>query len=57
MYRGKLRQYQREAVNFITNKKSTLIGYDLGLGKTHISMAYCEGIKHQNENVLVLCPA
>ncbi len=56
-YIGKLRQYQKIAVDFITNKKSTLIGYDLGLGKTHISMAYCEQIKPQNESVLVLCPS
>ena len=43
-YQGTLRNYQKEAVDFITTKKSTLIGYDLGLGKTHISTAYCEAI-------------
>ena len=56
-YTGKLSKYQTEAVDFIKAKKSTLIGYDLGLGKTHISMAYCEDLKPKNNDVLVLCPA
>ncbi|MEK6884269.1 MAG: DEAD/DEAH box helicase [Nanoarchaeota archaeon] len=56
-YTGTLRHYQQEAVIFTTNRKSTLLGHDLGLGKSHISMAYCEQIKHQNPNVLILCPS
>ena len=56
-YKGTLRTYQQEAVDFIKAKKSTLIGHDLGLGKSHISMAYCEEIKNINDSVLILCPS
>ncbi len=58
MYLGKLREYQKQGLKYLISKKSVLVGWDLGLGKTHLSMAYCEGIKHQNhQQVLILCPS
>ena len=58
MFKGELRNYQSEVLQFITSKKSILVGMDLGTGKTILSLAYCESIKHMNHNkVLILAPS
>jgi SNF2 family DNA or RNA helicase len=45
MFTGQLLPYQREAVETMIAKKKILVAYDLGLGKTVISLAAIESLR------------
>ncbi len=59
MFIGKLHPYQEEAVNRFINRKSLLIAYGCGTGKTVMAIAAAERLLELGEvnQVLILCPA
>ena len=57
MFKGTLRNYQKEVLQFTIDKKAILNAMELGTGKTVVSLAYCEQVKPQNSNILILCPS
>lgn len=57
-FSGILRSYQKDGLRQVIKNRSNLVSWDLGLGKTILSLAYCEGIKLDNKDgVLVLTPS
>lgn len=56
MFTGELLPYQNEAVQKMVERKKVLVAYDLGLGKTVITIAACEHLRaHFKAPVLVVC--
>lgn len=51
----KLFPFQREAVDNLKRRDIKIVGHDVGLGKSVISIAYCEEMNFKN--VLIVCPA
>lgn len=58
-FTGKLHQYQEEALERFISRKSLLLAYGCGTGKTVISIAAAEELRNQHKitRILVLCPA
>ena len=54
MYLGQLKDFQHEAVNFLLDRGNALCAYEMGLGKTHITMAALE--EAGAFPALVVCP-
>lgn len=60
MFTGTLKPYQEEAVAKMVDKKRILVAYEMGLGKTPMTIAATENLRDQgkiNDTVLVLCLA
>lgn len=60
MFQGTLKPYQVEAVEKMVDKKAILVAYEMGLGKTPMTIAAVEELRSQGEisqSVLVLCLA
>jgi len=60
MFKGTLKPYQVEAVDKMVESKATLVAYEMGLGKTPMTIAAIEKLREQgqvNQTVLVLCLA
>lgn len=60
MFKGTLKPYQVEAVEKMVDKKRILVAYEMGLGKTPMTIAAIEKLREQgqvNQTVLVLCLA
>jgi SNF2 family DNA or RNA helicase len=60
MFKGTLKPYQVEAVDKMVDKKTILVAYEMGLGKTPMTIAAIEKLReqeHVNQTVLVLCLA
>lgn len=60
MFKGTLKPYQVEAVEKMVDKKAILVAYEMGLGKTPMTIAAIEQLKDSKEvsqTVLVLCLA
>lgn len=59
MFLGKLHPYQEEAVDRFINRRSLLIAYGCGTGKTVMAIAAAEKLTESKEvrQVLILCPA
>jgi SNF2 family DNA or RNA helicase len=56
MFTGELLPYQHDAVNMMVDRGKCLVAYDLGLGKTIITIAACERLRaHIDAPVLVVC--
>jgi SNF2 family DNA or RNA helicase len=58
MFTGTLLPYQDEAVTMMVDRGSALVAYDLGLGKTVLTIAACEKLSEQGRldgAVLVVC--
>ena len=57
-FKGILRQYQLETIEFMKHKPAIFMCHDMGLGKTIITLYYCELTKEQNPSkILILCPS
>jgi SNF2 family DNA or RNA helicase len=54
VYIGQLKHFQEEGVQFFLEKKKAICAFDMGLGKTHVSMAAVEKIG--DSRTLVICP-
>lgn len=54
MYLGKLKDFQKEGSEFIKDTKHSLIAFEVGLGKTHVTMAAVE--EEELLPALVICP-
>lgn len=60
MFTGQLKPYQVEAVDKMVEKKKILVAYEMGLGKTPMTIAALETLKDTGsitEPILVLCLA
>lgn len=60
MFKGTLKPYQVEAVDKMVAQKHILVAYEMGLGKTPMTIAAIEGLRGQGQitkTVLVLCLA
>jgi SNF2 family DNA or RNA helicase len=60
MFKGTLKPYQVEAVEKMVEKKSILVAYEMGLGKTPMTIAAVEALRdagQTNGTTLVLCLA
>ena len=60
MFKGTLKPYQVEAVNKMVELKTILVAYEMGLGKTPMTIAAIESFRDQGaikRSVLVLCLA
>jgi SNF2 family DNA or RNA helicase len=60
MFKGTLKPYQVEAVEKMVTQKRILVAYEMGLGKTPMTIAAVEGLRDQGKmtrTVLVLCLA
>jgi SNF2 family DNA or RNA helicase len=60
MFQGTLKPYQVEAVEKMVDKKTILVAYEMGLGKTPMTIAAIEQLRDVGEiknTVLVLCLA
>jgi SNF2 family DNA or RNA helicase len=60
MFKGTLKPYQIEAVDKMVDKKRILVAYQMGLGKTPMTIAAIETLRKNQEiteTVLVLCLA
>lgn len=60
MFNGTLKPYQVDAVNKMVEQKSILVAYEMGLGKTPMTIAAIEELRSQGKmtrTVLVLCLA
>jgi SNF2 family DNA or RNA helicase len=60
MFKGELKPYQVDAVNKMVEKKKILVAYQMGLGKTPMTIAAIEALRKTRdveETVLVLCLA
>lgn len=60
MFKGTLKPYQVEAVAKMVSQKKVLVAYEMGLGKTPMTIATIEELREQGEitnTVLVLCLA
>jgi SNF2 family DNA or RNA helicase len=60
MFKGELKPYQVEAVEKMVDKKKILVAYQMGLGKTPMTIAAIESLRKKQEvkeTVLVLCLA
>ena len=58
IFKGELRRYQVDTIEFMKHKPAIFIGHDMGLGKTAICLYYCELTKEQNPSkILILCPS
>ena len=60
MFRGELKPYQVEAVTKMVDKKRILVAYEMGLGKTPMTIAAIEELRTRGKmtrTVLVLCLA
>lgn len=60
MFTGTLKPYQIEAVDKMVDKKTILVAYEMGLGKTPMTIAAIENLREQGQitkPVLVLCLA
>jgi SNF2 family DNA or RNA helicase len=60
MFKGTLKPYQVEAVNKMVEEKTILVAYEMGLGKTPMTIAAIEQLRDQGQikkSVLVLCLA
>jgi len=60
MFKGTLKPYQVEAVQKMVDKKAILVAYEMGLGKTPMTIAAIEELRESKElvkPVLVLCLA
>lgn len=60
MFKGTLKPYQVEAVEKMVDLKSILVAYEMGLGKTPMTIAAIEQLRDQGQikqSVLVLCLA
>lgn len=60
MFNGTLKPYQVEAVEKMVDKKKILVAYEMGLGKTPMSIAAIEELRDKKEivePVLILCLA
>ena len=60
MFKGELKPYQVEAVDKMVDKKKVLVAYQMGLGKTPMTIAAIEKLRKTRdveETVLVLCLA
>lgn len=56
MFVGELLPYQHDAVSMMVERGKCLVAYDLGLGKTVITIAACERLRAQiNAPVLIVC--
>jgi SNF2 family DNA or RNA helicase len=56
MFTGSLLPYQDDAVSMMVDRGKCLVAYDLGLGKTVITIAACEHLRSQmSAPVLVVC--
>jgi SNF2 family DNA or RNA helicase len=58
MFQGTLKPYQVEAVEKMVTQKTVLVAYEMGLGKTPMTIAAIETLRTQGEvskSVLVLC--
>lgn len=58
MFKGTLLPYQVEAVDRMVERRQVLVAYDLGLGKTVITIAACEALMDSGDidaTVLVVC--
>ena len=57
-FTGTLLPYQVEAVEAMVNRKKMLVAYDLGLGKTVLTIAALERMKDENvftEPGIIIC--
>jgi SNF2 family DNA or RNA helicase len=60
MFKGELKPYQVEAVTKMVDKKHILVAYEMGLGKTPMTIAAIEELRSRGKmtrTVLVLCLA
>jgi SNF2 family DNA or RNA helicase len=60
MFKGTLKPYQVEAVDRMVSSRQMLVAYEMGLGKTPMTIAAIEGLREQGlvtKPVLVLCLA
>jgi hypothetical protein len=60
MFKGTLKPYQVDAVAKMVDKKKILVAYQMGLGKTPMTIAAIEELRSQKEikeTVLVICLA
>jgi SNF2 family DNA or RNA helicase len=60
MFKGTLKPYQVDAVDKMVASKATLVAYEMGLGKTPMTIAAIENLREQShitDTVLVLCLA
>jgi SNF2 family DNA or RNA helicase len=60
MFKGTLKPYQTEAVNKMVSQKQILVAYEMGLGKTPMTIAAIEELRDigkMTRTVLVLCLA
>lgn len=60
MFKGTLKPYQVEAVEKMVSQKHILVAYEMGLGKTPMTIAAIETLRERgqvNQTVLVLCLA
>jgi SNF2 family DNA or RNA helicase len=60
MFKGTLKPYQIDAVNKMATSKQILVAYEMGLGKTPMTIAAIEELRSQGKmtrTVLVLCLA
>jgi SNF2 family DNA or RNA helicase len=58
MFKGTLKPYQVEAVDRMTDRKKMLVAYEMGLGKTCMTIAAVENLKATDQitkPVLVIC--
>ena len=51
MFKGELKPYQVEAVERMVDRKKMLVAYEMGLGKTCMTIAACEQLHDQNESM------
>jgi SNF2 family DNA or RNA helicase len=49
MFKGELKPYQPEAVDRMVDRKQMLVAYEMGLGKTCMTIAAIENLKEQDE--------
>lgn len=54
MYKGVLKEFQKEGVSFLLDKGNAIAAYSMGLGKTHLTMAALEEV--QAFPALIVCP-
>lgn len=54
MYIGKLKDFQKEGAEFFIENKHALLAFEVGLGKTHVSMAAIE--QEEMFPSLIVCP-
>jgi SNF2 family DNA or RNA helicase len=59
MYKGTLLDFQIEGAQFMANKRRAICAYEVGLGKTHVTMAVIEKLREYDRlhNTLVVAPS